>query len=935
MRIVWALAGLLGLYTAAAQTVVSSFSELLPYLDDNDVDVVMTPGTYRITPDDCGDAGSLFPDVPLFSFTGTNTLFDFTDVIFEFETEVFQAFGSVDVKEVAVFGANQVLKNLTMIDIGNTRPSKTAQGVLLDGVGNTVEGFNLTVRGSYPYGYGDIFGKGSGYVIKHYKHSAILVRGSGNHLLNCKVFHRSYGHGIFCQGSIDAVIEGCYVEGEVRTSDDVLAEEGYGSAADGVDFVTNWGEDENGENGYVLQPGWMFSCQEDGIRAYNTGLSLDGVNSTNTRNISVIDCTVVEMRSGVPVGFCDDTKYIENVVLKGTENGIWPGSGGEVVDCAGYASYGPLLQYNYDSDKNSTVDLTFLGAPNRYGNELIAYIGGSGHDVTLRGRDDAFDPDLHVKVGGVRTGIRFYIPDKYSTLSASGVDLNNLNQHTVEMGTNSASTAGQTGGGIIDLGTGNSLSSVSFSSAGGFGVLQTIEAEDFSAQSGTAVKTAGDGIRYVGAEAAGDWIRFDDFFFGSGPNRFEARVKSGTTAGEIELRRDTVDGELLGTCTVSSNINAWTAETITLEEPRTKCDLYLVFKGSGPMPELDSFRFYVTFTGHEIARGLVGHWKFDEASGTAAADSSGYGNHGTVTNAVWTDGKKSGALDFSAAGSSVTLPASAFDSIQTEVTIAFWAYGSDDQPMNNSAFYAADADDNRVLNIHLPYGNSSVYFDASEGPGYEDRINKAAADAEIKGAWAHWVFTKNSKTGNQRIYRNGALWHAGAAMTEELSGITAGSIGSQLGSLSYSGRIDDVRLYDIELMEHEAAALFDAYSSTDSGAPHSWFDTYGLAADGDYDAAALLDSDGDGLPNGGEYAAGTDPTNSASVLRMVDAEVLGGSLQLGWSSVTGKTYDVWFKTNLTESAWTLAEVGISGTASNSVSAVEIDSPAGFFQVEVE
>ena len=33
----------------------------------------------------------------------------------------------------------------------------------------------------------------------------------------------------------------------------------------------------------------------------------------------------------------------------------------------------------------------------------------------------------------------------------------------------------------------------------------------------------------------------------------------------------------------------------------------------------------------------MGHWRFDEGSGTTAYDSSGYGNHGSLTNApTWT-----------------------------------------------------------------------------------------------------------------------------------------------------------------------------------------------------------------------------------------------------------------------------------------------------------
>ena len=48
-----------------------------------------------------------------------------------------------------------------------------------------------------------------------------------------------------------------------------------------------------------------------------------------------------------------------------------------------------------------------------------------------------------------------------------------------------------------------------------------------------------------------------------------------------------------------------------------------------------------------LLNGLVGWWKFDETSGTVAYDSSGNGNHGTLTNGpTWTDGKIGGAINF-------------------------------------------------------------------------------------------------------------------------------------------------------------------------------------------------------------------------------------------------------------------------------------------------
>ena len=46
------------------------------------------------------------------------------------------------------------------------------------------------------------------------------------------------------------------------------------------------------------------------------------------------------------------------------------------------------------------------------------------------------------------------------------------------------------------------------------------------------------------------------------------------------------------------------------------------------------------------ALGAGGHWKFDEAKGAVAKDSSGKGNHGKIHEATWTEGKAGGALLF-------------------------------------------------------------------------------------------------------------------------------------------------------------------------------------------------------------------------------------------------------------------------------------------------
>src|SRR3989338_2173060 len=59
------------------------------------------------------------------------------------------------------------------------------------------------------------------------------------------------------------------------------------------------------------------------------------------------------------------------------------------------------------------------------------------------------------------------------------------------------------------------------------------------------------------------------------------------------------------------------------------------------------FSFALTAHAQDITSGLIGHWKFDETSGTSASDSSGNNNTGTLTNSpTWTTGKINSALSF-------------------------------------------------------------------------------------------------------------------------------------------------------------------------------------------------------------------------------------------------------------------------------------------------
>jgi concanavalin A-like lectin/glucanase superfamily protein/type IX secretion system substrate protein/peptide-N-glycosidase F-like protein len=151
---------------------------------------------------------------------------------------------------------------------------------------------------------------------------------------------------------------------------------------------------------------------------------------------------------------------------------------------------------------------------------------------------------------------------------------------------------------------------------------------------------------------------------------------------------------------------------------------------------------------------------------------------------------------------SIDIPTTAFSSISEEITVSFWSYGNEKvQPIHNSILHGVDANNNRQINLHLPWGNSSIYFDCgNDGNGY-DRIDKGASASEFKGNWNHWAITKNTTTGDMKMYLNGSLWHSGTDKTklidiQEFVLVTSGNV-----DRSYFGNIDEVRIWDKELSE--------------------------------------------------------------------------------------------------------------------------------------
>lgn len=249
---------------------------------------------------------------------------------------------------------------------------------------------------------------------------------------------------------------------------------------------------------------------------------------------------------------------------------------------------------------------------------------------------------------------------------------------------------------------------------------------------------------------------------------------------------------------------------------------------------------------------VLADWPMDEASGADVPDMSGNGFNASVVGESWVSGLEGNALDFNGISSSMSPPSELFDEIYDAITLSIWVYGDDTQPRSDTLFHANDAVGNRVFNIHLPWNNGKVYWDAgNNGDDVYDRILMDAVEAEFMGRWNHWVFTKDATVGEMKIYLNGILWHSGIDNFQTMGGIESAFIGSGDGADYYDGMLDQVKLYNFALTAAEVNELYNDYQSV-----HAWMSHYPameeMALDGDPDS--------DSIPTLLEYVFMSDPT---------------------------------------------------------------------------
>ncbi len=367
---------------------ISTIEELVKYAAMDNVEVTMKRGEYTIDDPSMGKVVVMksygsntstqqkppkdYPVTTYLHFSGSNSVYNLDGVVVKLGGELHSELSTAHLYELFVTGNNNIIRGLSLQDRDDVAPKTSAIMANVMGDDNTLDGVNLYIKGSTPYGYGHLLGKGSpSGVVKLRKHSSLLVSGCDTKLLNCRVVTRAYGHGIVMQGAVNTYIEGCYVEGEMRTTDDMLAE------TQGVAF----------ESGFksiyppgVFEPNRMMALSEDGIRTYPFG----NLVNRRTKGVTVVNTTIKHMRSGVDLG-----AHIPPTIIKGVtaiecqEKGFAVGSNAVIVDSRGDAKYGPLLTFQGAGTQDCFVELELMPSESSYKVTRLAEINGTGHHIKL------------------------------------------------------------------------------------------------------------------------------------------------------------------------------------------------------------------------------------------------------------------------------------------------------------------------------------------------------------------------------------------------------------------------------------------------------------------------------------------------------------------------------------------------------------------------
>jgi tetratricopeptide (TPR) repeat protein len=218
---------------------------------------------------------------------------------------------------------------------------------------------------------------------------------------------------------------------------------------------------------------------------------------------------------------------------------------------------------------------------------------------------------------------------------------------------------------------------------------------------------------------------------------------------------------------------------------------------------------------------LVGWWKFDEASGSIAHDSSGDGFNATVYPgggaAIW---EPNGGFDSKGnakftAKQCVLIPNAVWGQIGEKLSITFWVNQDPNHPPRSN--WPGPWGCAKTPGLSWPQPNwlqLRAYVPTPAGAidigNDKEMVWWAAGDANnYAGRWNHYVFIKDVNTHTLTLYHNGVKVDERFGQMGPMPDVNNFFVGGKMHPYAdWYGRIDDVRIYSYALSQAEVAAIY-------------------------------------------------------------------------------------------------------------------------------
>ncbi len=144
--------------TRSGFRVIGSIAQFREALQASGQKIRMNPGTYLVQ-------DALADNQAVFRATGSNNYFDLRGVTIQVDTQVLallKAKAAHDLATYRIHGNNLTFEGPTFEDVGEKPPAMSLPEFDVEGAGAVFKDCTFIIRGSAPYGYGRLFGKGKG-----------------------------------------------------------------------------------------------------------------------------------------------------------------------------------------------------------------------------------------------------------------------------------------------------------------------------------------------------------------------------------------------------------------------------------------------------------------------------------------------------------------------------------------------------------------------------------------------------------------------------------------------------------------------------------------------------------------------------------------------------------------------------------------------------